>query len=89
MVTEPLYDDADLRRIEQEGVLEPLASRAGELAAARTAEAAGRAVEALKDVMWSALRGELAHSEPELAAGRCRTALVGDGAGSGRCPAPL
>ena len=67
-VVRAIYDEADLRRIEQEGVLEPLASRAGELAGARTAEAAAHAVEALKDVVWNALRGELARTDPDLLA---------------------
>lgn len=65
-VVRAIYDDADLQRIEQEGVLEPLASRAADLAGARTAEAAGHAVEALREVVWSALRGELAQTDPEL-----------------------
>jgi GGDEF domain-containing protein len=65
-VVRALYDDADLRRIEREGVLEPLASRAGELAGARSAEAAAGAVRALEQVMWAALRGELAHTDPDL-----------------------
>jgi GGDEF domain-containing protein len=67
-VLRALYDEADLRRIEHEGVLEPLASRAGELAGARSAEAAARAVRALEQVMWAALRGELAHTDPDLLA---------------------
>ena len=47
-------DDADLRRIQRDGVLEPLVSRAGEIAGARTAQDAAHAVETLKDVVWSA-----------------------------------
>jgi hypothetical protein len=65
-VVRALYDEADLRRIEQEGVLEPLASRVGDLAGARSAEAAAHAVRALEQVVWSALRGELAQSDPDL-----------------------
>jgi GGDEF domain-containing protein len=65
-VVRAIYADGDLRRIEQEGVLEPLASRTGELAGAGSAEAAGHAVEALREVIWSALRGELAQADPEL-----------------------
>jgi GGDEF domain-containing protein len=65
-VVRALYDEADLRRIEQDGVLEPLASRAGELAGARTAEAAAHAVKALQDVVWAALRGELVQTDPDL-----------------------
>src|SRR5438105_574836 len=67
-VVRALYDEADLRRIESEGVLEPLASRAAELAGARSAEAAARAVRALEQVMWAALRGELAQTDPDLLA---------------------
>ncbi|HET6869216.1 MAG TPA: hypothetical protein VFH80_25120 [Solirubrobacteraceae bacterium] len=67
-VVRALYDEADLRRIEEEGVLEPLASRAGELAGAGSAEAAARAVRALEQVMWAALRGELAQTDPDLLA---------------------
>jgi GGDEF domain-containing protein len=65
-VVRALCDEADLRRIEQAGVLEPLASRAGELAGARSAEAAARAVRALEQVLWAALRSELAHTDPDL-----------------------
>src|SRR5689334_7753755 len=67
-IVRALYDEADLRRIESEGVLEPLASRAGVLAGAHSAEAAAHAVRALEQVMWSALRAELAHTDPELLA---------------------
>ncbi len=35
-VVRAIYDEADLRRIEAGGVLEPLVSRAGELAGVRT-----------------------------------------------------
>lgn len=67
-VVRALYDEADLRRIEQQGVLEPLASRAGELAGARTAQAAAHAVKALEDVVWAAVRAELMHTDPDLLA---------------------
>jgi GGDEF domain-containing protein len=67
-VVRAMYDEADLRRIEQEGVLEPLASRAGELAGARTPEAAAHAVQALREVVWSAMRGELIQTDPDLLA---------------------
>jgi GGDEF domain-containing protein len=63
-----LYDEADLRRIEDEGVLEPLASRAGDLAGAHSAEAAAHAVRALEQVTWAALRAELAQTDPDLLA---------------------
>jgi GGDEF domain-containing protein len=67
-VVRAIYDEADLRRIEERGVLEPLASRAGELAGARTAAAAAHAVQTLRDVVWTALRGELARTDPDLLA---------------------
>ncbi len=64
-VVRALYDEADLRRLEQEGVLEPLASGVGELAGARSAEAAAHAVRALQDVVWAALRVELVQTDPD------------------------
>jgi len=67
-VVRALYDEADLRRIASEGVLEPLASRAGELAGAQSAEAAAHAVRALEQVMWAAVRAELAQTDPDLLA---------------------
>ena len=70
-------DDADLRRIQRDGVLEPLVSRAGEIAGARTAQDAAHAVETLKDVVWSALRTELFQDDPDLLADAAeRLALV-------------
>jgi GGDEF domain-containing protein len=65
-VVRAIYDDADLRRIERDGVLEPLASRVGELAGAGDVVAAAHAVETLKDVVWGALRRELGPDDPEL-----------------------
>jgi len=67
-VVRAVYDESDLRRIERGGVLEPLVSRAGELAGARGAEAAAHAVETLRSVVWSSLRNELAGTDPELLA---------------------
>src|SRR5690348_8563530 len=67
-VVRALYDEADLRRIDSEGVLEPLASRVGELAGAHSAETAAHAVRALEQVTWAALRAELAQSDPDLLA---------------------
>ena len=64
-VVRAIYDEADLRRIEQGGVFEPLVSRAGELAGAGSAEADAHAVDTLRRVVWSALRVELA-SDPEV-----------------------
>ena len=65
-VVRALGDEADLRRLEQEGALEPLASRVGELAAASSAEAAAQAVRALQEVVWAALRAELVQSDPDV-----------------------
>jgi GGDEF domain-containing protein len=67
-VVRAVYDESDLRRIEPDGVLEPLVSRAGEIAGARTAEQAARAIDALRGVVWSALHGELARTDPDLLA---------------------
>ncbi|HEY4826667.1 MAG TPA: hypothetical protein VIH85_07855 [Solirubrobacteraceae bacterium] len=67
-VVRAIADESDLRRIEREGVLEPLASRVGEMAGADSAETAAHAVETLRDVVWSALRSELSREEPELLA---------------------
>jgi hypothetical protein len=55
-VARAICDDADVPRIEPGGVLEPLVSRAGEIAGAHDAAAAAHAVESLRDVVWSALR---------------------------------
>jgi GGDEF domain-containing protein len=78
-VVRAIYDEADLRRIEPGGVLEPLVSRAGELAGVRSAEAAAHAVETLRSVLWSALRAELARSDPDLLADAGeRLSLVAD-----------
>jgi GGDEF domain-containing protein len=67
-VVRAVSDESDLRRIEPGGVLEPLVSRVGELGGARTAEAAAHAVDVLRAVVWSALDGELARTDPDLLA---------------------
>jgi len=67
-VIRAIYDEADLRRIEAGGVLEPLVSRAAELAGVRTSADAAHAVEALRTVIWSALRTELAPTDFDLLA---------------------
>lgn len=67
-VVRAVYDESDLRRLEPDGVLEPLVSRAGEIAGARTSEQAARAIDALRGVVWSALQGELARTDPDLLA---------------------
>jgi GGDEF domain-containing protein len=65
-VVRAIADDSDLRRLERDGVLEPLASRTAELAGARSVEAAAHAVETLREVVWSALRNELMQDDPDL-----------------------
>jgi GGDEF domain-containing protein len=67
-VVRAIYDEADLQRIEAGAVLEPLVSRAGELAGVRSAESAAHAVDALRSVIWSALHTELARTDPDLLA---------------------
>jgi GGDEF domain-containing protein len=67
-VVRALADDSDLRRIEPDGQLEQLVSRAGQLAGAQTPEASVRAVDTLEAVIWSALRSELRDEDPDLIA---------------------
>jgi len=93
-VVRSIADDTDLRRLEPGGALEPLVSRTGELAGAQTPEQVSRAVDALHAVLWSALRDELRHPDPDQVAEIVeRLALVvelvrgaalrrGDGAGA-------
>jgi GGDEF domain-containing protein len=54
-----LADESDLRRLAPSGALRPLVARVGEMTGATGPGAAARAVDALHDVMWSALRSEL------------------------------
>jgi GGDEF domain-containing protein len=54
-----LADESDLRRLAPGGALRPLVARVGEMTGATGPGAAVRAVDALHDVMWSALRSEL------------------------------
>jgi GGDEF domain-containing protein len=78
-VIRAVCDEADLKRIQRDGVLEPLVARAGELSGARTPEAAAHSVETLKDVVWSAMRAELASEDPDLLADTAeRLALVAE-----------
>ena len=65
-VVRALADDHDLRRLEPGGALEPLASRAGELAGTTQAEPGARAVDALRGVIWGALREELVRPDADL-----------------------
>ncbi|MDQ6805003.1 MAG: hypothetical protein M3065_08525 [Actinomycetota bacterium] len=65
-VLRALADDHDLRRLEPGGALERLASCAGEMTGASTAEPSVWAVEALRAVIWSALREELVRPDADL-----------------------
>ena len=62
-VVRALANDADLRRIEPGGPLEPFVGQAGAFAGAGGVASALQVVDALHGVMWSAIRGEL--SEPD------------------------
>jgi GGDEF domain-containing protein len=67
-VVRALADDADLRRLEPGGVLEPLVAQAGPLAGTAgpaAPAAASAAVDALHAVIWSAVRSELADPDGE------------------------
>ncbi len=63
-IVRALADDADLRRIEPGGALELLVASAGELAGAQGAEATSGAIDALRAVIWSALREGLPDADP-------------------------
>ena len=58
-VVRALANDADLRRIEPGGALEPLVGAAGAFAGAGGVTSASQAVDALHGVIWSAIRAEL------------------------------
>ncbi len=64
-VVRALADDIDLHRIEPGGPLELLVSEAGEFAGAQGVEATSRAVDMLGSVIWSGVRNELAHPDPD------------------------
>jgi GGDEF domain-containing protein len=64
-IVRALGDDEDLRRLAPGGALEALAGGAGQLAGAVGVEATARAVDALGEVIWSAIRGELPAPEPD------------------------
>jgi GGDEF domain-containing protein len=67
-IVRALADDDDLRRLEPGEALERLASRAGEMAGTSHAEPSVRAVDALRGVIWSALREEMVRPEADLVA---------------------
>jgi GGDEF domain-containing protein len=54
-----LADDGDLRRIE------PIVSSAGQIAGAAELDETSRAIDALHGVIWSAIREELRHPDPD------------------------
>jgi GGDEF domain-containing protein len=97
-IVRALGDDADLRRIEPDGQLELLVSRAGQLAGAQTPEASVRAVDTLEAVIWSAVRSELGDADPDLmaeiaerlsrVAGLVRTATLRGATSTTTAPAP-
>jgi GGDEF domain-containing protein len=64
-VVRALADDADLRRLEPGGALEPLAAQTGEISGSRGADMTARAVDTLRAVIWSALRAELSQPDPD------------------------
>jgi GGDEF domain-containing protein len=64
-----LVEDADLRRLARDGALWPLVSRVGEMTGSPAPGHVLRAVDALQDVLWTALRGELrGAADPDLVA---------------------
>src|SRR5579875_1272097 len=64
-----LAEENDLRRLERDGALWPLASRVGEMTGSSAPGRVLVAVDALHDVLWRALRGELrAPVDPDLVA---------------------
>ncbi len=67
-VLRAIASDADLRRLEPGGVLEPLAARVGEMAGAASPAAVSEAVDALQGVIWSAVRDELRGADADLVA---------------------
>jgi GGDEF domain-containing protein len=64
-VVRALASDDDLRRLEAGGPLESLASRTGELVGASRVQAITEAVEALRSVIWSALREEVSYPDAD------------------------
>lgn len=64
-VIRALADDTDLRRLEAGGALELLVSQAGDFAGAHSVDGASRAVDALRAVIWSAVRDALPQPDPD------------------------
>ncbi len=65
-VLRALASDEDLRRLEPNGMLEPLVAEVGVFAGADTVAATSRAVQALGAIIWAALRAELSWTDPDL-----------------------
>jgi GGDEF domain-containing protein len=64
-----LVEDADLRRLARDGALWPLVSRVGEMTGSPAPGHVLTAVDALHDVLWTELRGELrGAADPDLVA---------------------
>ena len=76
-VVRAIYDEADLRRIETGGVLEPLVSRAGEIAGVRSAEAAAHAVDTLRTRRLERAADRARADRPGPARRRRRAAVAG------------
>jgi GGDEF domain-containing protein len=93
-----LVEDSDLRRLERDGALWPLAARVGEMTGSSAPQRVLAAVDALYDVLWRELRGELrGAADPDLVADLATrlsrvcalirdAGLAGAGAGPGREP---
>ncbi|HET9125456.1 MAG TPA: hypothetical protein VFN65_11280, partial [Solirubrobacteraceae bacterium] len=93
-----LVEDSDLRRLERDGALWPLAARIGEMTGSSAPQRVLSAVDALHDVLWRELRGELrGAADPDLVADLATrlsrvcalirdAGLAGAGAGPGREP---
>lgn len=93
-----LVEDSDLRRLERDGALWPLAARVGEMTGSSAPQRVLAAVDALHDVLWRELRGELrGAADPDLVADLATrlsrvsalirdAGLAGAGAGPGREP---
>ena len=67
-VLRAIASDADLRRLERGGVLQPLAARVGEMAGAASPATVSGAVDALQGVIWGAVRDELRGADADLVA---------------------
>lgn len=64
-VVRALADDAQLRRLQMGGAMERVAARAGEIAGANGPESISAAVDALRSVIWGAMREAFADPTPD------------------------